>query len=118
MSFVHDTSKVDVSGTHDLGLLERAVKRARERRQPFSFRKGFNVAYSVPPKGVDRYMFKLNISHADLYIPQGGGEYMFFVYARANKNRRLSIAFIRGMPDRYPYALLVFIPGSCRPARG
>ena len=87
LRFVHYTSKIDVSGTHDLGPLERAVKRARDRREPFGFSKGINVAYQVPANGVDRYQFRLNFSPADLYIPKGGGRYFFQIVAKTNRNR-------------------------------
>lgn len=89
LRFVYHTDKIVVSGTHDLGPLERAVKRARERREPFGFSKGIKAVYQVPANGVDRYHFKLNFSPADLYVPKGGGRYFFEIVF---KNSRTQLA--------------------------
>ena len=45
--YVVETSTIVPSGRHDLGILQKSMERARARKQPFSFRKGFNVSYLV-----------------------------------------------------------------------
>lgn len=90
LGFVHYTSKIDSSGTHDLGPLQKAIKRARERREPLEYRRGVNVAYVVKPNGADRYRIRCNLSPSDLYMPQGGGKYYLSLYVRVNKNEVLS----------------------------
>jgi hypothetical protein len=85
MTLVHETSAVEVSGTHDLGPLARAARWARDRRRPFTFRIGFNVAYKVEANGVDRHMFKWDLNPKDLYVPAKGEHYVISVYVKANK---------------------------------
>src|SRR5262249_24544021 len=74
---------VQVSGTHDLGPLAKAARKARDNRQPFSFRVGFNVAYKVEPHGIDRHMFKFDVTPRDLYVPKGT-RYVMEMYVKAD----------------------------------
>jgi hypothetical protein len=87
LNYVQETSKVEVSGTHDLGPLAKLAKRAREKSQPLSFRVGINVAYKVEPKGVDRHMFRCDLTPRDLYVPEKGGRYVIGVYVKTNKDQ-------------------------------
>jgi hypothetical protein len=97
--YVVKTSFLVPSGTHDLGITSKDVRRARERGEPLSFRRGFNVAYTVAPRGTDRYLFKLSVSPDELHNPDARGEYILEVYLKADRHARIKDSFgvrIRG----------------------
>jgi hypothetical protein len=83
--FVKETSIIIPSGTHDLGVREEDVERARSRKQPFEFERGFNVGYEVKPKGVARYLFTYSMSPGALYRPEGRGRYVLEARVTANR---------------------------------
>jgi hypothetical protein len=84
-SLVTETNKIEVSGSHDLGPLAEAARKARNKRQPLSFHVGFNVAYKVDAHYIDRHMFIFDVTPRDLYLPQKGSHYVMALYVKADR---------------------------------
>jgi hypothetical protein len=103
--YVVETSTIVPSGRHDLGILQKSMERARARKQPFSFRKGFNVAYLVPPKGSDRYVFDMNMAPRDLYTPELKGRYCLSVHLRVNNSTKLTANYTARLRDSILYLI-------------
>lgn len=82
-------ASLDSSGTHDARIGKEEIETAKANKVPLSFEKAFAVSYVIPPKGADRYLFKLNLNKADLYYPESqyGGEYSLWLNLYYNKGK-------------------------------